>query len=89
MTRTSHGAPLTNEVLEQLADDAEAGYAPHQLRVRKGPGRPRLSDGEGPSRSLNVRIGDELRDRLSARAEREGTTTSDLVREALWRYLAS
>lgn len=87
MTRTSKGTPLTDEMLDRLADDAETGYPPEQLRVRKGRGRPRLSDGDGPSGSVNVRLDDELRDRLDQRAARESTSASEVVREALRRHL--
>ena len=86
MSRTSRGTPLSDELLEQLADEAEQGYAPQQLRRR---GRPRLAKGRGPSHSLNVRVGDDLRDELADRARREDLTTSEVVREALRRYLAS
>lgn len=86
MSRTSRGTPLSDELLEQLADEAEQGYAPEQLRRS---GRPRLSTGHGPSHTLNVRIDDDLRDDLTDRARREGHTTSEVVREALRRYLAS
>jgi CRISPR-associated endonuclease/helicase Cas3 len=86
MSRTSRGTSLSNELLEQLADEAEQGYRPEQLRRR---GRPRLAKGEGPSHTLNVRIDDDLRDGLADRARREGHTTSEVVREALRRYLAS
>jgi len=86
MSRTSRGTPLSNELLEQQADEAEQGYRPEQLRRR---GRPRLAKGKGPSHTLDVRIDDDLRDGLSDRARREGHTTSEVVREALRRYLAS
>lgn len=76
MTKASKGTPLTDDVLDRLADEAEAGYAPHQLRVREGPGRPRLSEGDGPSASLNIRIEDELRERLAERAARERPSAS-------------
>ena len=59
MSRTSRGTPLSNELLEQQADEAEQGYRPEQLRRR---GRPRLAKGKGPSHTLNVRIDDDLRD---------------------------
>lgn len=45
--------------------------------------------GQGPSHTLNVRIDEDLRDELTERARCEGQTTSDVVREALRRYLAS
>ena len=85
MSRTSRGAPLSNELLEQLADEAEQGHAPERLRRR---GRPRLAEGKGPSHSLNVRIDDDLRDELADPARRESRTTSEVVREALRRCLA-
>jgi hypothetical protein len=48
-----------------------------------------LAKGRGPSHSLNVPIDAALRDELADRARREGHTTSEIVREALRRYLAS
>ncbi len=88
--KTSKGTPLTEELLDRLADEAEAGYAPEQLNWRRPPGRPRLSgDGEGPSQVLNVRIDDDLNAMLKERAERDGTSTSEITREALRRHLAS
>lgn len=88
MTRTSGGIHLTDEMLDKLADEAERGYRPDQLRWRKLPGRPRLSEGEGHSQVLSVRVDDELGADLKARAEAEGRTTSEITREALRTYLA-
>jgi CRISPR-associated endonuclease/helicase Cas3 len=60
--RTSGGTELTDELLDRLVDEAEAGYRPEQLRARRGPGRPRRSERAGPSKTLNVRVEDDLRD---------------------------
>jgi hypothetical protein len=80
------GIPLTDELLDRLADEAEAGFAPEQLRRV---GRPRIEDGpgRGPSPVVHVRVGDELARRLTDRAERDGTTVSEVVRTALVQHL--
>ena len=48
-------------------------------------GRPAL--GSAPASVESVRLDPELRRLLLDRAEAEGTTTSELIREALRRYL--
>ena len=50
--RTSGGVPVTDDVVEQLADEAEAGYDVPTLRRRGG--RPSL--GSGPAEVVPVRI---------------------------------
>ena len=77
------GVPLTDDVLEQMARDAEAGLDVTKLRRR--PGRPAM--GSGPADALPVRLDPELRKALDDRAAAEQTTASDVVREALRRYL--
>jgi len=49
-------------------------------------GRRSLS-GRGSSPRLNIRTTPALAERLRARAEREGKSVSDLVREALEQYV--
>jgi hypothetical protein len=80
---TSDGRPITDELIEELADEAERGYDVEQLRPR---GRPSLS-GEGQSPVVQVRLDKALRDRLGEIAEREQTTPSEIVRRALDAYL--
>lgn len=82
---TQHGVPLTEELLDRLADEAEAGF--DEGRIRR-PGRPRLSPGEGPSAVVQVRVEEELQRRLTRRAMHEGTTLSEVVRNALRAHLA-
>lgn len=81
---TVGGVPLTEELIERLADEAEAGFPPERIR---GPGRPRLSPGRGPSATVQVRVDDELQRRLADRARKEGTSVSTVVREALRLHL--
>jgi hypothetical protein len=81
--RTKSGIELTDEVLDQMAAEAEAGLDVTKLRRR--PGRPAM--GSGPADALPVRLDPELRQALDDRAAAEQTTASDVVREALRRYL--
>lgn len=81
--RSKAGVELTDGVLERLAKDAEDGLDITKLRRR--PGRPSM--GSGPADSLPVRLDPELRQALDERATTDKTTASDVVREALRRYL--
>jgi uncharacterized protein (DUF4415 family) len=83
---TRSGEPITNKDIETLAAEAEAGYDVDALLVRRGKrGRPAL--GSAPASVESVRLDPELRDQLLERAKAEGTTTSDVIREALRRFL--
>jgi hypothetical protein len=66
-----------------MACEAEAGLDVTKLRCR--PGRPAV--GSGPAKALAVRLDPELRMALDERAAVEHTTASDVVRDALRRYL--
>jgi hypothetical protein len=80
------GKPLTDNEIEALAAEAEAGYDPETLIARRGKrGRPAL--GSAPAGVESVRLDPELRDQLEERARAEGTTTSEVIREALRRFL--
>lgn len=81
--RSKAGVELTDEVLEQMAKEAEAGLDVTKLRRR--PGRPAM--GSGPAETLPVRLDPELRQALDDRAAEEEVTVSDVVRKALRRYL--
>jgi len=52
-------------------------------------GRPSLTAPGRRSPEVKARVPIELRDRLQAAAQQRGVSTSELVREALDRYLAS
>ena len=83
---TRSGRPITDRDIEDLAAEAEAGYDTEALIARRNKrGRPAI--GNAPASVESVRLDPELRRQLLERAEAEGTTTSELIREALRRYL--
>lgn len=83
---TKSGKPITDELVEQLADEAERGYDVDDLIGRRGKrGRPRL--GSEPSIVESVRLDPDLKERLVRRAEAEGTPVSEVIREALRHHL--
>jgi hypothetical protein len=81
--RSKAGIELTDEVLERMADEAEEGLDVTKLRRR--PGRPAM--GSAPAESFPVRLEPELRRALDERAAADDTPASEVVREALRRYL--
>ena len=83
---TKSGAPVTDERIDGLADEAESGYDVDQLIARRGQrGRPRL--GSGLSTVESVRLDPELKGLLVRRAEDEGVPVSEVIREALRHHL--
>ena len=85
---TKAGEPITDEMIERFAEEAERGYQPGQLKGhRRGPGRPPLGDAAKSVESVRLEPG--LRDDLARRAETEGVTVSEVIRRALRQYLES
>jgi Ribbon-helix-helix protein, copG family len=83
---TASGRPVTEAEVEAAAQEAEAGYDVDRLLGRRGKrGRPSL--GSAPAGVESVRIEPELRRRLLERAEADGTTPSEIIREALRLFL--
>jgi Ribbon-helix-helix protein, copG family len=80
---TSRGKAVTDADIEQMAAEAEAGYDVSTLRPRGG--RPPM--GSGPAEVVPVRLDPELRAAVEARATADETTTSEIIREALRRFL--
>ncbi len=80
---TSNGRIITDQEIEAMADEAEAGYDLAKLKRR--PGRPTL--GSAAAEVFPVRLEPELRAALEARATTDETTASDIVRNALRAYL--
>ena len=84
--RTRSGRILTDAVIEQMATEvAETEYDVEELKTRRRRGRPPM--GSGPAEVVPVRIDPELRAAIEARAEQDHTTTSDVIREAIRRFL--
>ena len=83
--KTTTGRILTESDLDAIAEEVETSdYDVAALRKRRR-GRPAI--GSGPAQVVPVRIDPELRAAVTARAETDGTTTSEIIREALRRFL--
>lgn len=78
--------PVSDQLVEQFADEAEHGYDVERLVERRGRrGRPRL--GSEPSTVESVRLDPELKKRLVRRAETDGVAVSEVIRDALRHHL--
>lgn len=83
--RTRSGRTLTDENIDAIAREVEeTDYDVEALKTRRR-GRPPM--GSGPADVVPVRIDPELRAAIEARAEADHTTTSEIIREALRRFL--
>ena len=83
---TKSGTPITDELLDRLADEAERGYEVDEIIARRGKrGRPRL--GAAPSTVESVRLDPDLKERVTRRAQDEGVSVSEVIREALRHHL--
>jgi len=72
------GVPVRHDQIQELADEAEHGCPPEQLRRR---GRPTV--GEGPTSMVPVRMDSALLDALTVRAAAENVTRSEAIRAAV------
>lgn len=82
---TPSGTVITEEIAEELAEEAERGYDISRLE-RRFVGRPSLGQ-EGVSPRVSFRASQDLYDAAWKRADKEGRSLSDLAREALQQYL--
>ena len=83
--RTRSGRTLTDKDIDAIAREVEeADYDIEALKTRRR-GRPPM--GSGPADVVPVRIDPELRAAIEARAEADHTTMSEVIREALRRFL--
>ena len=82
--KTASGKEITDELLEKLAHEAEAGYDVEDT-IRRRVGRPPI--GPGPASVESVRLDPELSEALAERAARDHETTSSVIRKALRAYL--
>lgn len=82
--RTKSGRTLSAEDVDEIAEEVERkGYDVDALKARRG--RPPI--GAGPADVVPVRIDPELRAAIAARAEADHVTASEIIREALRRFL--
>lgn len=79
------GTPVDDEMVEKLADEAEAGYDLDEIRRRRSGGRPAM--GSGPASVESVRLDPELKKELLLRASQDGVSVSEVIREALRTYV--
>jgi hypothetical protein len=83
--RTRTGRTLSDDDIDAIARDVEeTNYDIEVLKTRRR-GRPTM--GSGPADVVPVRIEPELRAAIEARAKADHTTTSEIIREALRRFL--
>ena len=77
------GTPITDELIEEYVAEAERGYDLDKLEIVHG----RPLTGSAPAKSFPVRLDPELRAALDERANHDGRPASEIVREALRKYL--
>jgi hypothetical protein len=82
--RTKTGKVLTDADIDAMADEAERGYDVENLKVGRR-GRPML--GSSPAEVVPVRLDPDLKQAVEARAEADHTTASEIIRQALRRFL--
>ncbi len=84
--KTSSGKPVTDELIEDLAREAEQGYEVDTIMARRGRrGRPAL--GDGASSVESVRLDPQMKRQLEDRATKDGVSVSHVIREALDQHL--
>lgn len=83
------GTPLTRELEEQLADEAEAGYDLSKARrIDLRPGRPLKGAPAGESPRVAVRVPRDIYALAKKRADEEGRSLSTVLRELIAHYAA-
>jgi len=78
------GTPITDEMVETMADEAERGYDVEKIRHRRG-GRPPM--GSAASSVESVRLDPELKRDLLLRAAEQHISVSEVIRRAIGQYL--
>jgi hypothetical protein len=79
------GTPITDEMVEAMADEAERGYDIEEIRRRRRGGRPPM--GSAPSSVESVRLDPELKRDLLLRAAEQQISVSEAIRRAIGQYL--
>jgi len=78
-----NGMPVTDEMIQEWADEAERGY---DVEVLKKRGRRPI--GDGAARVVPVRMDDSLVAAVDQRAEKDGTSRSEIIRSAVRAFVA-
>jgi Ribbon-helix-helix protein, copG family len=79
-----NGKPITDEMVEALADEADAGYDVDEIIRRRG-GRPSM--GSAAASVESVRLDPDLKRQLLLRAAEEHISVSEAIRRAVRQYL--
>jgi len=79
----SDGREVSQSEVQVMADEAEVGYDVGRLKRRGG----RRRMGSAPAEVVPVRIDPELKAAIDARAAADHSSTSEVIREALRRFL--
>ena len=80
---TIDGVPVTDEMIQEWADEAERGYDVDVLKKRG-----RRPIGDGAARVVPVRMDDSLVAAVDQRAEEDGTSRSEIIRSAVRAFVA-
>ena len=80
---TIDGVPVTDEMIQEWADEAERGY---DVEVLKKRGRRPI--GDGAARVVPVRMDESLVAAVDQRAEKDGTSRSEIIRSAVRAFVA-
>ena len=83
--KTAGGDVLTDEIVDELAEEAERGYDLTKA-AKVTLGRPSLG-AAGVSPRVQVRVDPELAEALKARAKEEHRSVSEIARTALREYV--
>ena len=78
-----NGVPVTDEMIQEWADEAERGY---DVEVLKKRGRRPI--GDRAARVVPVRMDDSLVAAVDQRAEKDGTSRSEIIRSAVRAFVA-
>lgn len=82
---TADGTPITDAMVEAMADEAERGYDVEEIKRRRQGGRPPM--GSAASSVESVRLDPELKRDLLLRAADEQISVSEAIRRAIGQYL--
>ena len=80
---TIDGVPVTDEMIQEWADETERGYIVEVLKKRG-----RRPIGDGAARVVPVRMDDSLVAAVDQRAEKDGTSRSEIIRSAVRAFVA-
>jgi len=79
------GTPISDEMIEAMADEAERGYDVEEILRRSRGGRPPM--GSAAASVESVRLDPELKRDLLLRAAEEHISVSEAIRRAIGQYL--